>query len=257
MKLPIHCVQSDIIWEDKPANFHRVRELVKHAEPAPGGLIVLPEMFATGFSRDLQVTAESADGPTTEFARQLAAETHCAVMAGLVLKQESRAHNVSLTIAPNGSTLCHYEKRHPFTLGGEHTAHAAGGETKTFEWQGVRIAPLVCYDLRFPEVTRDAARQGVDLFVCIASWPVKRVQHWITLLQARAIENLAWVAGINRTGTDPDFTYPGRSLVVDPHGVIIADASDREQVLSTTIDTEVSTSWRQQFPALRDAGIPE
>lgn len=257
MKLPLHCVQSDIFWEDKAANFQLVRELIQHTGPAAGGLIVLPEMFATGFSRNIELTAESADGPSTEFARQLAAETQCAVMAGLVIKSEAGAHNVSLTISPDGSTLCHYEKRFPFSLGGENSVHAAGAETKTFHWQGARIAPLVCYDLRFPEVTRDAAKQGVDLFVCIACWPVKRVQHWVTLLQARAIENLAWVAGVNRTGTDPDFTYPGRSLVVDPHGVIIADASDRAQVISTVIDTEVSAGWRQQFPALRDAGLPE
>ncbi len=257
MKLHLHCVQSDIVWEDKWANFRRVRELVLHSAPKPGGLIVLPEMFATGFSRNLDITAEPPGGPTSEFATQLAEETECAVMAGLVLRSEKGVHNVSLTISPDGSTLCCYEKRFPFSLGGEGLVHSAGDSVQTFEWQGVRMAPLVCYDLRFPEVTRDAANQGVDLYVCIASWPVKRVQHWVTLLQARAIENLAWVAGVNRTGTDPDFTYPGRSLVADPHGVIIADASDREQVLSTIIDTEVSSLWRKQFPALRDAGLPE
>jgi len=257
MKIHLHSVQSDIVWEDKQANFHRARELVLRSEPLPGSLVVLPEMFATGFSRNLDITAESSDGPTSEFATQLAAETQCAVMAGLVLRSAEGTHNVSLTISPEGSTLCHYEKRFPFSLGGESAVHAAGTKTTSFQWQGVRIAPLVCYDLRFPEVTRDAARQGVDLFVCIASWPVKRVQHWVTLLQARAIENLAWVAGVNRTGTDPDFTYPGRSLVADPHGVIIADGSDREQVLSAVIDTEVSSGWRKQFPALSDAGIPE
>jgi len=257
MKLHLHCIQPDIAWEDKPANFRRVRELVLHAEPAESSLIILPEMFATGFSRDLSITAEPPDGPTTAFAIELASETQCAVMAGLVMKDQDRHFNVSLTVAPDGSTLCQYAKRFPFSLGEEDQVHAAGHETKSFTWRGVRIAPLICYDLRFPEVTRDAARLGVDLYVCIASWPVKRVQHWITLLQARAIENLAWVVGVNRAGTDPQFTYPGRSMVVDPHGVIVADASDREQVMTTIIDTEVSAAWRSQFPALRNAGLPD
>jgi len=110
----------------------------------------------------------------------------------------------------------------------------------------------VCYDLRFPELARDAIRQGAEVLVYIASWPIKRAQHWVTLLQARAIENLAWVVGVNRCGSDPEFTYPGRTLVVDPHGNIIADAADREGVLVADLLPQVVTDWRAQFPALRD-----
>jgi omega-amidase len=255
MKLTLHSVQYDIVWEDKTANFSRVRDLVVQSEPQAGGLIVLPEMFATGFSSHLAVTAEREHGHSYEFIQRLAAETHCAVMAGLVIQQHGVARNVSLTCAPDGSVLCCYAKRHSFSLSQENEVHTAGSEIGHFIWRGVRIAPLVCYDLRFPEVLRDAARLGTDLFICIANWPIKRVQHWITLLQARAIENLAWVAGVNRTGTDPQFSYPGRSLVVDPHGTIIADAADRCQVLTTEIDLTVSDTWRNQFPALQDAGL--
>ena len=119
---------------------------------------------------------------------------------------------------------------------------------------GFIVAPFVCYDLRFPEIFRAAAlRHGASLFVVIALWPVMRQQHWLTLLQARAIENQASVIGVNRVGTDPKFFYSGRSAVVDPHGVIIADAGEREQVLTAALDPEVAASWRRDFPALADA----
>ena len=163
--------------------------------------------------------------------------------------------NESLAVAPDGTELARYIKMQPFSGGNEHLVHQAGDQVFTFQWQSFTVAPLVCYDLRFPELAREATAQGANLLIYIASWPIKRAQHWVTLLQARAIENLAWVVGVNRCGTDPDFTYPGRSLVVDPHGVIIADAADREGVLETVLDLEVATRWRSEFPALRDAGL--
>jgi predicted amidohydrolase len=163
--------------------------------------------------------------------------------------------NQALAIAPNGAVLARYTKNHPFSLGGEDKAHIAGTDVNLYEWQGLRIAPLICYDLRFPELSRSAIRAGAEVLVFIAAWPVKRIQHWITLLQARAIENLAYVIGVNRCGTDPEFTYTGRSLVVDPHGLIIADAAEQERVVSSRIDPAVLRDWRSQFPALRDAGI--
>jgi predicted amidohydrolase len=113
-------------------------------------------------------------------------------------------------------------------------------------------APFVCYDLRFPEHFRTAVKRGADLFIVIASWPVKRYHHWLTLLQARAIENLAFVIGVNRTGNDPNFIHNGRSVVVSPHGHIIADAGETEQVLRARLEAEVVQQWRRDFPALRD-----
>jgi predicted amidohydrolase len=151
--------------------------------------------------------------------------------------------------------LVRYAKRQPFSLGNELSVHAAGRQAKVFDWVGLRVGPLVCYDLRFPEVAREAVALGAEMLVCIASWPVARVEHWVTLLRARAIENQAWVVGVNRCGKDPHFTYPGRSVVVDPQGVVVADAADREGVLSVDCDAEVVRGWRGAFPALRDAGI--
>jgi predicted amidohydrolase len=249
----VYAVQHDIVWEDKPANFDRVAALLAAARPEAGSLIVLEEMFATGFSKDLSRTREATDGETSAFLQQLAIRHECTVIGGLVgCGSQGLGRNEALVIGPEGQELARYVKMQPFTGGAEDQVHEAGAKVVTFEFGGFKIAPLVCYDLRFPELARDAIRQGAEVLVYIASWPIKRAQHWVTLLQARAIENLAWVVGVNRCGTDPEFTYPGRTLVVDPNGNIIADAADREGVLVADLSLPIVTDWRAQFPALRD-----
>jgi predicted amidohydrolase len=116
----------------------------------------------------------------------------------------------------------------------------------------MKAAPFICYDLRFPEVFRAAARRGAEIFLVIANWPDRREQHWVTLLQARAIENLAYVVGVNRSGRDPEHVYPGRSMIIDPHGKILADAGGGEAVISAEIDPAEVRNWRRDFPALAD-----
>ncbi len=252
----VHLVQIDSIWEDRSANHAKARQLIASADPSPGSLIVLPETFATGFSMNLAVTAEPEQGPTEQFLREMAAQYQSCVIGGLVTQRsDGRGMNQSLAIAPDGTLLCRYTKNYPFTLGGEKQVHVAGQGVCLFEWQGLRIAPLICYDLRFPELARDAIHAGAEVLIYIAAWPVKRIHHWISLLQARAIENLAYVIGVNRCGTDPDFTYTGRSIVVDPHGLVIADAAEQERVVSAKIDPAIVGQWRGQFPALKDAGL--
>ena len=253
----VHLVQIDPVWEDRPANHAKARQLIARANPLPGSLLILPETFATGFSMNLAVTAEPENGPTEQFLREMAVQHQCCVIGGVVTQTgDGRGMNQALALAPDGTVLTRYTKNHPFSMGGEDQVHRAGVEVCLFEWQGLRIAPLICYDLRFPELARSAIRSGAEVLVFIAAWPVKRIQHWISLLQARAIENLAYVIGVNRCGTDPLFTYTGRSLVVDPHGLIIADAAEQERVISAQIDPAIVREWRGQFPALRDAGIP-
>jgi predicted amidohydrolase len=253
----VHLVQINSVWEDRSANHAKARQLIANASPQPGSLIILPETFSTGFSMNLAITGEPEMGPTEQFLRELAAQYQSCVIGGVVTSTEDgRGMNQALALAPDGSVLARYTKNHPFSLGGEDKAHRAGTDVSLFEWQGLRIAPLICYDLRFPELARTAVRAGAEALVFIAAWPVKRIQHWITLLQARAIENLAYAIGVNRCGTDPEFTYTGRSLVVDPHGLIIADATEQERVVSARIEPAVLHDWRSQFPALRDAGIP-
>lgn len=254
MTLPIHAVQLDSVWEDKAANFQRVRSLLAKAPPAPGTLLVLPEMFATGFSCAVTKTCEPVGGETEQFLREVAAAYGCAVLGGVITPGTGGlGRNQAIVLAPDGTELARYTKMQPFSMGGESEVHERGAVPVVFEWGGLKISPLVCYDLRFPELARAAIRLGAEVLVYIAAWPVKRYLHWLTLLQARAIENQAYVIGVNRTGTDPQFSYNGRSVVVDPHGITIADAGESEGILRGEINPQVVRDWRAQFPALRDA----
>jgi predicted amidohydrolase len=145
-----------------------------------------------------------------------------------------------------------YTKLHPFSLGGEKQHYLPGRQVVTFAWQGFTVAPFVCYDLRFPEIFRAAARQGATLFTVIANWPISRAEHWITLLRARAIENQAYVLGVNRVGRDPNTRYGGRSILVDPSGIVRADAGDAATLLRFEIDANLVAQTREKFPFLSD-----
>jgi omega-amidase len=254
-RMKVHAVQLDCVWEDPEANREKVEGLLSQLKCGGGDLVVLPEMFLTGFSVNTAVTAQETGGAHEDLLRRWAARLGCAVLGGVASRNDQGLFNEAVAYAPTGEVLVRYAKRQPFVLGGEGAVHEKGRQAKVFDWGGFRVGPLVCYDLRFPELAREAAGLGAEMLVCIASWPIARVEHWLTLLRARAIENQAFVAGVNRCGRDPNFTYPGRTVVVDPHGVIVADASDREQVLTVSCDPEVARAWRAAFPALRDAGL--
>ena len=138
------------------------------------------------------------------------------------------------------------------TRGGEARCYSAGCEIKTFRWGEFTVCPFICYDLRFPEIFRIAVRRGANLFLVIANWPLPREGHWATLLEARAIENLAYVVGINRAGNDPKYVYFGRSRIIDPHGKVIAEAGREETVITADVDIATVEAWRKDFPALSD-----
>jgi predicted amidohydrolase len=251
--MKVFCCQLDIVWENKIANYKRVSTLLASARPDPGSLVVLPEMFSTGFSMNVPGIQESEPSGTLTFLAQTARESGVCVVAGLVTAgADGRGRNQSVVISPEGREIRRYSKMQPFTLGTESDHYAAGTEVITFPWGGFTCAPFICYDLRFPELFRAAVLKGAQLFVVIANWPVMRAAHWVTLLQARAIENLAYVVGVNRAGSDPMHHYPGRSLVVNPQGEIIADAGVNEGIVSAEIDSETVVSWRREFPALED-----
>jgi predicted amidohydrolase len=251
--MKVACCQLDIVWENPPANQEKVRKLLEKKVLPAGSLLVLPEMFPSGFSMNVDSIVERSPFPSEAFLRSVAVEHGLFVMGGFAAAgSDNRARNHAVVISPEGDTLARYDKIHPFTLGGEAQHYAAGAEIVTFQWQSCVAAPFICYDLRFPEIFRAAALNGAQLFLVIANWPVKREMHWVTLLQARAIENQAYVVGVNRCGTDPKFVYSGRSMVVDPHGTILAQIGNEEGIISADVDVEALQCWRKDFPALQD-----
>lgn len=251
--MKVFLVQPDVLWENRSGNHAKVGELLESQIIPPGSLIVLPEMFATGFSMNLAATIEPPDSETESFLQDLAIKHQSTVIGGLVRSgQLGKGRNVAVAMDPAGKPLARYCKLHPFSLGQEDQHYEKGENVVFFETGGFVVSPFICYDLRFPEVFRTAAGRGAELLVVIAQWPIKRVQHWVTLLQARAIENQAYVVGVNRCGKDPTLEYPGRSLIVDPLGNIIADAGENEGVVSAVLDHSKVSEWRRDFPALRD-----
>lgn len=247
-------LQFDIAWEDKAANFEKVRSLADQAAPELGDLVVLPEMFATGFSMNVARTAEPYGGPTERFLSRLARERGIYVAGGAAMQgEQGPPRNKALILGPSGELLGFYAKMRPFTPGGEANHYAAGHEPMSFRWAGCAVAPFICYDLRFPELFRQiAATARPELFLVIANWPEKRIAHWVRLLQARAIENQAYVIGVNRIGQDPFYTYSGRSLIVDYNGEILADAGGNEAVISAALDLEPLRKYRLGLPFLQD-----
>ena len=247
-------LQLDLAWEDRAANHRKVAALLAEAPPTPGSLVALPEMFATGVSMNLTATQQGPGRADEAFLAGLARQYHLTLAGGVISPGEGdRARNQVVAFSPQGQLLARYTKIHPFSPGGETAVHEPGATIVTFPWAGFTVAPFLCYDLRFPELFRTAAHRGADLFLIHACWPARRLPHWLTLLQARAIENQAYVLGINRLGREPENLYAGRSILVDPHGQILADAGEEETVLSASIDPAVAADWRRDFPALRDA----
>ena len=255
----IIALQWDLAWENPAANFEAVRRLLASTSPEPGSLVVLPEMFSTGFTMNLPALGKALPLCAEDFLSEIARRYKVAVLAGGVgfhTDQSGRPRNEAVFVNPDGQVLLRYAKRQPFSPSGEAERFDRGHGASILQWGGFRISPLVCYDLRFPELFRDAMDLDAEVFIVIANWPSKRVEHWVTLLRARAIENQAYVVGVNRCGNDPMFPYPGRSLVVDPHGNICADAGDKESVLTSVLNRELLVQWRRDFPALCDRVRP-
>jgi predicted amidohydrolase len=248
----VSLVQLDIAWEDPPRNYARAHELLAHARLKRESLVVLPELFACGFSMNVDRVGEDEPRATENFLRDVAREFGVFVVGGVAARTAGRVRNEAVVVNPPGDMIARYAKLHPFTLAGEKDAYAAGEDVVLFDWAEFKVAPFVCYDLRFPEIFRRAVRRGANLFTVIANWPSARVNHWVTLLQARAIENQAYVVGANRCGRDPKLEYPGRSLVIDPLGNIIADAGDHETVLAAEVDFQQVARLRAKLPFLND-----
>lgn len=237
------------MWEDEAASIGRASALIENAATEPGDLVVLPEMYATGFSMNTAVTADAGAG----FLRDTAASLRCTVVGGVTrLGPTGAARNRALVVGPRGEELAVYDKVHLFTPGKEPGAFEPGSSVALFEWAGLRVQPVVCYDLRFPELFRAGLAAGAQAAVVIANWPEARGSHWRALAIARAIENQEIVIAVNRAGADPYQRYAGGSLVVGPRGDVLGEAGDAETVLSVEIDPGVVRSWRDEFPAWRE-----
>jgi predicted amidohydrolase len=246
----VHLVQLDIVWHDSPANRRRVDSLLEAGDVRHGDLVVLPEMFASGFTMDL--AASTTDAATYAWCSELARRYRCHLLAGLVRQSHhGKGRNLAVLFAPDGSEVACYQKVHPF-FANEAGCYEPGRDVVVVSMNDWQLAPFVCYDLRFPELFRVASARGAELMVVIANWPIARVEHWLTLLRARAIENQAYVVGVNRVGRDPELVYPGRSVVVDPLGVVIADAGAEQRVLTAKLDRSLLLEWRERFPVLAD-----
>src|SRR5262245_23553988 len=246
-------LQIDSVWENKAASHDKVLSLLDKAKPQPGALVVLPEMFATGFSMNVAEIHDEA-GETQVFLSRTAVERKIHLMGGVVMKDETtgRGRNEAVVYSPEGREVARYCKLQPFTLGGESENYVAGDRVCLFELGGFTVAPFICYDLRFPEHFRAASERGANLIVVIASWPSVRIDHWVTLLKARAIENLAYVVGVNRCGQDPKNYHSGRSCIYDPHGRALAEAGSEECAVEARLELQPLLDWRRSFPALSD-----
>ena len=245
-------LQPDVAWHDKPANHAIYRRMLADAAPPAGSLVVLPEMADTGFSMDVPAVTDTPGGESAAFLASLAAEFEVFVIGGLVTTApDGRGVNQAAVFSPDGVELGRYAKNYRFPLLGEPDHYAAGAGTFAFDWGGLRVCPVICYDLRFPELFHAAGE--VDLFAVIANWPASRVEHWATLLRARAIENQAYVIGVNRVGSDPNVPiYPGRSAVIGPDGATLAEAGAAAGFLTAEVDVEGLTLYRRSMPFLAD-----
>jgi omega-amidase len=246
-------LQPDVVWENKSANHAKVQAMIEKAEPQPGTLVVLPEMFATGFSMNVAAIHDSDSRETQDFLSHTAAEYRIYLLGGVVTKHPNgRGINQCVVYAPDGREIARYSKLHPFTLGGESDHYAAGDSLCLFDLEGFTVAPFICYDLRFPEIFRAAVKRGANLYTVIASWPVAREEHWVTLLRARAIENQAYVIGVNRFGSDPKFFHPGRSLILHPSGNVLAEGAREECAIRAELSMEELIKYRRELPFLND-----
>lgn len=242
-------MQYDIAWEDKPANHRLIEAMLDQARLPAGMFVVLPELGDTGFSLSLDLV----DDQSLAWGRECARRRRLWLQIGFARRgAEGRGRNCAAIISPGGELVGEYQKVHPFSYGRESEHFRGGDHLLIAECDGVTICPLICYDLRFPELWRLAARAGAEVFTIGANWPATRQHHWTSLIVARAIENQAWVVAANRTGRDPHLEYRGGSLIVAPTGETCEQGGEAAALLRCDADAAAARTWREKFPALRD-----
>lgn len=232
-----------------------------NAIEAPSEIIVLPEMFNSGFSMRPQALAETMDGQSVDWMKRVSAENGCIITGSLIIEEEGRYYNRLIWMLPNGQYGC-YNKRHLFAFAEENNHYTAGNKRLIASVKGWKINLLVCYDLRFPVWSRQSPtgdentenNAEYDVIIYVANWPERRSHAWKTLLCARAIENQSYVVGVNRVGNDGNNIYhSGNSLVIDPLGQVLYHVADEEDVNTITLQKEILNEVRTKFPFLKDA----
>ncbi len=252
--LTISLIQSELHWEDKEANM-RVFESKINAISEKTELIVLPEMFSTGFSMNPEKLAEDMDGSTIQWMKETSRKKKAAITGSLIIEEEGQFYNRLVLMLPNGKYY-YYDKRHLFSYAQEHSHYTAGNKKLIGTLNGWKINFQVCYDLRFPVWARQASDPQLqyDIYINVANWPDKRRNAWQTLLAARAIENQCYVIGVNRVGKDGNgHSYSGDSSVIDPLGNIIWTQEKEESVHTCTFEKTLLQEVRSHFPFLKDA----
>jgi predicted amidohydrolase len=254
--MKIAALQHDVAWEDPAANFERLEPQIAAAAGAGASIVVLTEMYATGFSMDAERIAEPEGGPSSSFLVDMAMK-HGVWLYGSVPERRpggGRPRNVGIFSGPDG-TVHRYAKIHPFSFAGEHEIYDPGTETVTVTidaaGESLRVSLFVCYDLRFGDDFWMLAPQ-TDCYLVVANWPEPRRLAWQSLLQARAIENQAYVVGVNRVGEGGGLVYSGDSRIVDPLGEVLASGARSEALLVADVDAATVRSVRERFPFLRD-----
>jgi len=257
----LHCtlIQADLFWEDKEKNLLQLEEMLK--TKGPQELVILPEMFNTGFSMRPEVLAETMEGETVQWMRRMASRHRIILAGSLIIRENNQYYNRLIWMQPDGG-MTTYDKRHRFALAGEDQFFAAGEHRLITQANGWRINLQICYDLRFPVWSRQRStydEEGnfepeYDLLLYVANWPARRADAWKTLLRARAIENQCYVIGVNRIGADGNgIEHAGDSQIIDPMGNIVYNCESRPQLYPTTLEPSVLKDSRERFPFLRDA----
>ncbi len=253
--LKITLIQSDIHWENTGANLAMFEEKIWSIREQTD-VIVLPEMFTTGFTMEAHRLAEPMNLTTFKWMKQLSAQTGAAITGSFIVKEKELYFNRLIWMQPDGSFFS-YDKRHLFRMAGEHNVYSQGNQKVIINWKGWKIYPLICYDLRFPVWSRNRANE-YDLLLYVANWPEARRLPWKSLLQARAIENLSYVAGLNRVGEDgKGILYAGESTIISPKGECLWQRENIEEIYTHTLNKQELNSFRSKFPADLDADIFE
>ena len=251
--MKVATISLNIAWQDIEKNLERVEKFVLQAKADGCDVVVLPEVFNTGFIADVGKYAERPNGKTYQALRQFALNSQINIVAGSSEKQTNeKAHNIALVFDSHGKEVAKYSKLHPFNYANEGKYFASGNETIKFELDAVPCSVFICYDLRFPEIFRQIA-EDVDVIFVVANWPHTREMHWQKLLIARAIENQCFIVGVNRIGDDGvGLKYNGSSMVIDPLGEVLLQTDKVTEYASCDIDISMVSKTRKNFPFLED-----